>query len=232
MHRSVERLGSLVAAGPLALLLAVAVSACGLIGRAGEGPLTSETRPVTGLSRVDASNGIGVTVQIGQTTSVEVSAQANILPIIATTVEGGTLKIRSTEGFSASAGVGVTVVMPVLDAITLSGGSQGVVEGITADRFEITMDGGANLTASGRATTITLRVSGGAVARLESLTAQTVNLQVSGGANVTVRASAEVAGTADGGARDRAGRRHPERGNLGRSERLPRLIPGGLSLSA
>ena len=191
---------SVAAAFALALLLVVSLSACGLVGRAGEGPLTTETRQVTGFTRVDATNGIGVTVRIGQTTSVEVSAQANILPIIATDVEGNTLTIHGTAGFNTSTGVGVTVVMPALAAITLSGGSQGVVEGLDTDRFEIALDGGADLTATGTASVLTLRCSGGSSARLDALAAETVNVQASGGANVTLRASNEVAGSAEGGA--------------------------------
>ncbi len=181
-------------------LLVATLSACGLVGRQGEGPVTIESRQVTGFTRVDASNGIGVTVRIGETTSVEVSAQANILPIIATELVGNTLTIRSTEAFSGSSGVGVTVVMPAIAGITLSGGSQGVIEGIDAERFEIALDGGAALTATGTATAITLRCSGGSRANLDGLVAETVKVQASGGANATVRASVEVAGSAEGGA--------------------------------
>ena len=194
--------------GPLSTALALAgtcllvasVSACSLMGRAGEGPLTSESRPVTGFTRVDASNGIGVTVRIGSENSVEVSAQANILPIIATTVDGDTLKIRSTEGFNTPSGVGVTVVISALAGLTLSGGSRGVIENLATDQVEIALDGGANLTATGTATAITLACSGGAGADLRALASERVSIQASGGANATVRASAEVTGSASGGA--------------------------------
>ena len=200
MPRAIIPRGNLTVTAALGMLMAGLLSACGLFGTTGEGPLTSETRPVTGFRRIDASNGIGVTVRFGATTSVEVSAQSNILPIIASTVEGDTLKLRSTSGFTTSAGVGVTVVVPALSAVTLSGGSQGVIEGFAADSLTIALDGGASLTASGTASTITLTASGGAVARLDALTAETVNIQASGGANATVRASREVVGSASGGA--------------------------------
>ena len=185
----------------LVLVTAVFLSACGVFGRAGEGPITSETRSVAGFTRIDVNNGIGVTVRIGSVASVEVSAQANILPIIATEVEGDTLEVHSTEGFRTSTGVGVTVVTPTLASITLSGGSQGVIEALTVDRLEIHLNGGAGLTASGTATAITLSCSGGSTARLEGLAAQTVSVDANGGASATVRASTEVIGSANGGAR-------------------------------
>ena len=142
-----------------------------------------------------------MTVRIGSTASVEVSGQGNILSIIATDVEGDTLKVRSTEAFRTSTGVGVTVVTPTLAGITLSGGSQGVIEGLNVDRLEIHLNGGAGLTASGTANSITLSCNGGAAAGLEGLAAQTVNIDANGGASATVRASTEVVGSANGGAR-------------------------------
>ena len=142
-----------------------------------------------------------MTVRIGSVASVEVSGQANILPIIATEVEGDMLKVHSTEGFRTSTGVGVTVVTPTLAGITLSGGSQGVIEGLSVDRLEIHLDGGAGLTASGTAASIILSCSGGSTAGLEGLMAQTVTIDANGGANATVRASTEVVGSANGGAR-------------------------------
>lgn len=184
------------------LLSAAVLTACGLIGRTGEGPITTEARPVVaGFTRVDVTNGIGVTVRIGPTASVEVSGQANILAIIATTVEGDTLRIHSTEGYTSSTGVGVTVVTPTLAGITLSGGTQGVFEGLNVDRLEIALNGGAGLTATGTAASITLSCNGGSTAGLEALASERVTIDANGGANATVRASTEVVGSASGGAR-------------------------------
>jgi hypothetical protein len=184
----------------ISILLAVMISGCGLLGRTGEGPTTSETRDAIGFTRVEAGNGIRVTLRIGPETSVEVSAQANILPIIATEVDDGTLRIRSTEGFTTSAGVSVTVLLPTLDTLSLSGGSQGVLEGVDAGQLGVELSGGAVLTASGSATALTLTSSGGSIARLDGMQTETVRADISGGSNATVRASVEVAGSASGGA--------------------------------
>jgi hypothetical protein len=56
--------------------------------------------------------GRGVTVRMGPATSLEVRAQENNLPIIATGVEGDTRRIRSTRSYTASEGVEATVVTP------------------------------------------------------------------------------------------------------------------------
>ena len=70
------------------------------------------------------SHGIGVSIQIGPTASVEVQAQQNLLPIIETTVDGGTLRIRGKSEFTASSTPQVVIVTPTLDVISMSGGSR------------------------------------------------------------------------------------------------------------
>ncbi len=102
-------------------------------GTSGDGPTSTESRTTDAFSRVETGFGIGVTVTIGPAQSVEVHAQSNILPIISTKVEGGTLHIDATKEFSTTEAVEVVVVTPTLDGISLGGGSQGRVTGLAAD---------------------------------------------------------------------------------------------------
>jgi hypothetical protein len=184
-----------------ALVLAVSLTGCNVIGRAGEGPVKSELRTVTAFSKVEVSNGIRLAVQIGPTQSVEVRAQENILPVIATEVQGDTLRIHSTQGFTTSEGVTVTAVTPTLSGVSMSGGSQGSATGLASESIGIEMSGGSALTATGSTTTLALDISGGSRATLNELVAKTVVLNVSGGSNVQVHASGEVTGTALGASR-------------------------------
>jgi hypothetical protein len=184
-----------------ALVLAISLTGCNLIGRGGEGPLKSETRTTTAFSQVEVSNGIRLTVQIGPTQSVEVRAQENILPVIATDIQGDTLRIHSTQGYTTSEGVTVTVVTPTLSGISMSGGSQGTATGLAADSLRIELSGGSALTASGSATTLSLNVRGGSRATLNELIAKTVVLDLSGGSNAQVNVSEQVSGSASGASR-------------------------------
>jgi hypothetical protein len=94
-------------AGPLvtAALLVVSVMTAGcsaLTGTRGEGPITTESRHAAAFNKVDASYGIAVTISVGPAQPLEVHAQANILPIIETSVDGSTLHIRGTKEFNTS----------------------------------------------------------------------------------------------------------------------------------
>jgi hypothetical protein len=155
---------------------------------------------VAAFSNVEAGGAINVAISIGPTTSVEIRAQPNILPIIATDVEGGTLNIHASERYNTTEPVLVTIVTPTLTGIDLSGGSQGTADGLTGDQLAISLSGGAGLTASGSVASLTLNVSGGARADLGALAAQTVAVNLSGGANARVSASTAVTGSASGGA--------------------------------
>ena len=169
-------------------------------GTSGDGPTSTESRTTDAFSRVETGFGIGVTVTIGPAQSVEVHAQSNILPIISTKVEGGTLHIDATKEFSTTEAVEVVVVTPTLDGISLGGGSQGRVTGLDADALDISLSGGSGLTATGSASDVMLGSSGGSEAHLVDLSADTVSLELSGGASAEVNASTEVNGSASGGA--------------------------------
>jgi hypothetical protein len=177
------------------------LAGCGSSSVTGKGPVQTETRKADAFTRIEVSGGIGVTVRIDPTNALEVSAQENILPIIATDVEGDTLRIRSTESYSTSEGVEVAVATPALVGIWMSGGSQGRIEGLDAERLDIELSGGAGVTATGTATSVALNMTGGSRASLENLTATTITLDLSGGATATVQASDRVSGSASGGSR-------------------------------
>ena len=194
--------------GPLTFLgvaavvaLSISVTACGLVGTRGEGAVTTETRQTSDFSSIESGGGIHVSVGIGPESSLEVSAQSNILPLIVTEVVDDTLQIRSSEGYTTSERVDVTLTTPQLEGILLSGGSRGDVDGLAADAFDAQLSGGSVLTASGWATTMVLGVSGGSVGQLDRLTATTISVDLSGGSRVEVRATDEVNGSASGGSR-------------------------------
>jgi hypothetical protein len=185
----------------LVLLILIVVPAWSVAGcTRGEGPVMSESRDVDTFTRIEVSGGIsGVSVQIGQSPSLEVRAQENILPLISTEVGDDTLVVTgTTQSFTSSQGIEVVVVTPTLSEISMSGGSQGQLEGVDAAALNIELDGGSQLTVMGTAGTVGLEATGGSRANLEDLSAETVTLDVSGGSNATVQASDAVNGSASG----------------------------------
>jgi hypothetical protein len=182
-------------------LLSATTAACDLVGTRGEGAVTSETRQTDTFSRVESGAGIHVSIGIGDASALEVRAQSNLLPLITTEVVDGTLRIGSSKGYTTSEKVEVILATPQLERIVLSGGSRGTIDGVSSDTFDVELNGGSVLTATGTASTITLHVSGGSVAELDGLTAATISADLSGGSRAEVRATDLVDGSATGGSR-------------------------------
>lgn len=166
----------------------------------GEGPVTSETREIRPFSQLEVGAGIRVVMTIGPVEHLEVSAQANILEAVATTVSGRTLTIEAERDFTTTEPVTVTLVGPTLERITTSGGAQAVVTGLDVDTFVISAKSGSIVTASGRANRVELTADGGSTSNLAELSATTVDVSVDGAATATILAQDVVTGTASGGA--------------------------------
>ena len=183
---------------PTILLVLVGVLAACVQG---QGPMIGETREVGTFSRIEVTAGIRVAVRIGPAEPIEITAHENLLPVIATDLSGDVLRIEASQDFTTLEPVTVTVVVPALDGMTLSGGSQAVIEGLDAQSLELSIRGGAQVTAAGSVHSVTLEADGGATAMLGDLSARVATVSMEGGATATVTASDEVTGTAAGGSR-------------------------------
>ena len=170
-------------------LLVVTAAGCGVFGTRGVGGTTSETRPVGEFTSIDVSAGIGVTVRIGPAEPLVIEAQENLLPIIRTEVVGATLTIDGKEGFESTQPVQVTVVVPALVGVTLSGGSQATIDGLAAASLSVSLSGGSAVTATGSVDALELSASGGSRANLENLAVRTAAFDASGGSVANLRVS-------------------------------------------
>ena len=187
--------------GVLAILAVVGLSAaCSIRWVDGQGPITSETRQIAAFMKFEADHGIDVDVRVGSAQSVEVHAQANVLPLVTTAVRGDTLRITGTAEFRSPTRPQVVIVVPALEAIDLGGGSQGVVAALAAGTFGLHISGGAGISMTGTIDTLAIDGSGGASAHLPELLVRAAAVDLSGGTQVTVNASEIVTGDLNGGA--------------------------------
>jgi hypothetical protein len=166
----------------------------------GEGPVTSEDRAAGEFHHVSVSDGLQVEIALGSPAVVTVSAQANLLPLITTVVDGDQLAVNvAPPGISSSRPITVRVTVPQLSSIALSGGAQGTLDAM-ATTLAVDVSGGARLDATGRARTLTLAASSGAQVRMSGLLADAATVTLSGGARAELAVVAEVSGTATEGA--------------------------------
>ncbi len=160
--------------------------------------MLSQGRTVPAFHAISVETTADVDVTIGSTTKVEVSGPNDWIGKLETTVEHGSLRIRAPKGKTPT--FKVTITMPALDAIAVSGLSNVHVAGLSAKNLAVAVDGAATLDVSGSAHSLALDISGAAQLKLAGLETHDSALQIAGLASGALRVdgalAANVAGTA------------------------------------
>jgi hypothetical protein len=162
------------------LFIAILLASCGLVSVTGSGNVVTQEEAITGFDRLDVSQGFQVVVRQGDTFSVVIRVDDNLVERLNVVKEGSTLKIgldqvRSYEDVTLQA----EVTMPELVGLDLSGGSR--------------------VTASGSGEDIAINASGGSGADLAAFPIVNANIDASGGSQVTVNVSGTLNVDASGG---------------------------------
>ncbi len=192
----------------------LAVSGLGRVVR-GSGKVASETRPVSDFDQVSACCGMQLVLTQGETESLEIEAEDNLLPEIVSTVETGKLTIRFKDtnggtqyrptqpirlkvsaihvrGLEVSGGGSAEASKLDTDRleIGLSGGSQVRTGSITADTLQVSASGGGDFSAQDlRLSHLGIDLSGGGTASIQALQGDTLKLGSSGGGEITIAGS-------------------------------------------
>jgi len=196
----------LAVAAAFSILLVVGVVACGipsLLPQAtpvqGQGKVATEDRTTTAFRSISVGAGMKVIVGTGGETSVTLSAQPNLLPLITTVVQDDQLVVGVTApGVTSTEPIVLTVTVPELDTISLSAGASGILEDMGGP-LAVDVSAGATMKAIGQIESLGITASGGANAALGDLVAGSAVVTLSGGSTVTVHVTGAVTGTADAG---------------------------------
>jgi len=181
----------------------------------------AEDRDVAAFNSIHVASGIRATVSIGSRRSVHVEADKDVLPLVETRVDDGTLhvgfkphsQLRNTGDVTVSvqtpelraiAGSGGAVVKGTMTkadeaGLSASGGSELHVRSVDARTLVAKASGGGVLQVAGRADTVELQLSGGSHFDGPQLEAHDVHVEGSGGAVAELRATGNVRGTLSGG---------------------------------
>ena len=155
-------------------------------------PAYPRRRPAT-WPRSTASSCAGsnnVVIRAGEKQSVVVRADDNLLDRVTTEVQSGTLVIANVPGsFTTKSPMSVVVTVPTLNALTLTGSGNVVVDGIEAESLEVALPGSGTLTGSGAATRLDVTVSGSGIVQFARLVANDVRAVVSGSGSIFITAT-------------------------------------------
>ena len=136
----------------------------------GSGKIVSEPRNVGGFSEVALRGSGELMISQGNTESLTVEADDNILPRIATVVEGNKLSIGMERGISVSPSktIRYTLMVRDLSNVELSGSGTIRAGNVRSGEFQV-------------------RLSGSGEIRIDGLSASSLRSQISGSGNIEIR---------------------------------------------
>jgi hypothetical protein len=193
----------------------------------GSGMVATEARTVPEFEAISTSDAIDLQVSQGAQRSLQVQADDNLLPLLETVVEDHngvpTLNVRWKRGESirSRSKVALTVVVPRLRALSLSG-SGGIrvesfttpalqvalsgsgdarLENLSTDDLGIRISGSGDVSGSGKAARLKVSISGNGDVRLTALHADDVQVRIAGSGDAAVFADktldVHIAGSGD-----------------------------------
>lgn len=164
----------------------------------GSGVSKTESRDVGSFSRIDLAGSPDVEVAVGPATSVSVTADDNILPVIETTVNGSTLNINSKSNYNSRIDVKVNITVPTLDGVSISGSGDIHVTGLKAGDMDVGVTGSGDVTIAGAADHVRGQITGSGDLRCGDLVAKHVEVTVTGSGDATFDATEELDATVTG----------------------------------
>ncbi|PIV18947.1 MAG: DUF2807 domain-containing protein [Flavobacteriales bacterium CG03_land_8_20_14_0_80_35_15] len=196
--------------GGLLLLLLVSTTSCMLNGLSGNGQVQTEPRSIRQeFKALSVSQGIDVYLTTNQSNSVKVEADDNILDLIKTEVQNGTLKIYLSKQVWHSKARKVYVSAPIIEEILVSSGASVKLENtLIVDKLMLKASSGseievhvgvsdlyceassgADITLIGTAKNLDVEASSGSSVKADDLKTYDTNAKATSGATVNVNAT-------------------------------------------
>jgi hypothetical protein len=155
----------------------------------GNGQIKKETRQVGDYTSLASQGSMDVKISYGNSNSIEIEGDENLLPYIETTVEKGRLLIKSKKGVNlqSTSKMIVRVSMTKINSLQLSGSGNITGSGaFTSDgKTDIGVSGSGNLSLDFNSfKDLDLSVSGSGNIDLKSSETNSISAQVSGSGNI------------------------------------------------
>lgn len=164
----------------------------------GSGVPAAETRDLPAFTKVELSGSNTVAVRVGRPQSVTVRADDNLLSLVTTAVRAGTLRIGERAGYSAEGPMSVTVAVPAMTAVTLSGSGTLTVRGVRGPSLTVDLPGSGTVRAVGKVGLVTATLAGSGNLELQNLVARAANARIDGSGQIRVHVTRSLVAVVSG----------------------------------
>jgi len=167
-------------------------------GIRGNGHVVTQKRQVQNFNKIDVSGVFHVNFLRTDNTSLEISAEKNLLKYISTRVEDNTLIISTTKDISPQKGLIVYLTSPKLISIETSGVTKVIAKNLLSDNFSVNQSGASKIVLSGTVDKLHCDVSGVSKLDAKNLQVNKAYVEASGVSHVTVSVNKKLSVNASG----------------------------------
>lgn len=185
-------------------------------GVSGSGNVVSEIRKVSGFDAISVEYPTQVSIKQGNTESLKIKAEDNLMPNLKTEVKNGTLEIfykkTGDKHVNPTKPVVITITVKDLTEVDFSSAGELMIDGLKTDNLDVSLTGAGNLelteitvnklavnlsgaggvTASGMADELDVNISGFGDFKGADLHVKTASVNISGAGGATVWVDSEL----------------------------------------
>ena len=157
----------------------------------GSGVVREESRPVANFSRLVVALPATITLSQGTTESLTISADDNLLPLMATRVEGGELVIEGdkSRGFTTRKEIKIRLTVKSLNGISIKGSGDVFGDVLKSDKFDIAIAGSGDVKFKAiRADQFSIGIKGSGDVAIDALESKTVETSIMGSGDIKLPA--------------------------------------------
>ena len=155
----------------------------------GSGISTTQTRTVDGVySALDIAGGLTVEAVVGESTSLEITGDDNIVPLIQTIVRDSRLMIELKERVKPVTPIKIVARLSSVSRISCAGAVTLRMDGITGEKLEFETAGAGSATLRGQVMELSIDSAGAGDIDAAGLLAKRVSVDIAGAGNVTTHA--------------------------------------------
>jgi Putative auto-transporter adhesin, head GIN domain len=161
-------------------------------GVSGSGNVVTEKRDLAGFKSVEVGGTFEVEITAQKDFSVTVEADDNLIPLIRTEVNGGTLRIEADKRLSSKNPIRVRIFAPDIEKLDVSGVANVTLGDLKNHALSLESSGASKVKIAGETAKLTVDVSGATKIDAADLKAVDAEIDASGASHVDVNVSGEL----------------------------------------
>lgn len=175
---------------------------CGLVEPpvSGSGKLITEKRDVAEFTQIEFAMPITLAVRKGDSSSIELMIDDNLISLVTTSVTNGVLHISSEKNLSPSDQCRVTITAPVVTRLSVAGAAEVSVEELSGSDSQLSIAGSGDIAAVASSDKMRCEIAGSGAINVTG-TCPSIDISIAGSGEITTNAipadsvSIEIAGS-------------------------------------